>query len=120
MMIFLDDIDCDELSLKACTYADDVGWKRYGNETPYDVHMASVAGYRDGYRAAIADEKAKYAEAKKLIEETHRKERELHLATIYKRSKEENIKLLENKLTEQGKELLNRMRAQRAEELEDK
>ena len=112
-MIFIDDIDGDELSLKACAYADDAGWKRYGNEAPYEVNSAFVAGYMDGYRAAIEDEKKRYAEAKKLIEETHKKERELHLATIYKRSKEENIALLEKQLTEQGKELLNRYREER-------
>lgn len=112
-MLFIDDVDSNELSLKACAYADDAGWKRYGNEAPYDVHMAFVAGYMDGYRAAIEDEKARYAEAKKLIEETHKKEQKLHIAKIYKRCKEENIALLESKLTEQTKELLNRLRAER-------
>lgn len=112
-MLFIDDVDSDELSLKACVYADDAGWKRYGYEAPYEVSNAFCSGYMDGYRAAINDEKNRYAEAKKLIEETHRKERELHLVTIYKRSKEENIALLESKLTKQSKELLNRLRAER-------
>lgn len=112
-MIFIDDIDSDELSLKACIYADDAGWNRYGNEAPYEVHSAFVAGYMDGYRAAIEDEKKRYAEAKKLIEETHKKERELQLATIYECSKQENISLLENKITKQSKELLNRLKAER-------
>jgi hypothetical protein len=112
-MIFIDDVDSDELSLKACVYANDAGWKRYGGEPSYEVNSAFIEGYMAGYRAAIADEKTRYAEAKQLIEETHKKERELYLATIYKGTKEEAIKLLENKLTEQGKLLLDKMRAEK-------
>jgi hypothetical protein len=115
-MIFIDDIDSDELSLKACVYADDAGWKRYGNEAPYEVSSAFCSGYMDGYRAAIADEKAKYAEAKKLIEEAHQKERALYLATINKLSKKEIIEHWENKLSEQSKRLLDRMRSERFED----
>jgi hypothetical protein len=107
-MIFIDDPDSNELSLKACEFADASGYKYNGERVSYETHMGIVKGYTAGYLQAIADEKAKYQEALKLIDETHRKERSAHLAFIYKRSKEESIMLLEQKLEREGKELLNR------------
>lgn len=115
-MIFIDDIDSDELSLKACVYAADAGWQRYGNEAPYEVSTAFCSGYMDGYRAAIADEKARYAEAKKRIEEAHQKEKALYLASVNKLSKEEIIEHWEKKLSERAKKLLDRMRSERFED----
>ena len=86
--MFIDDIDEDQLSIQAWAFVDKHGW--IGQiEAPYQVRDALYKGFYAGYEQARKDEKEMYKEAKRLIEETHRKQRYQDMAAIYKAPKDE-------------------------------
>jgi hypothetical protein len=85
-MMFIDDVDEDELSIMAWDFVDKHGW--IGQiEAPYEVRDALYKGFYAGYEQARKDEKEMYAGAKQLIEKTHRKQRYKIIAAIYKKEK---------------------------------
>ena len=87
-MMFIDDVDEDELSIMAWGFVEEHGW--IGQiESPCEVRDALYKGFYAGYEQAREDEKERYKTAKQLIEETHRKQRYKDMAEHYKSKKEE-------------------------------
>ena len=83
-MMFIDDIDEDQLSIQAWAFVDKHGW--IGQiEAPYQVRDALYKGFYAGYEQARKDEKQMYDEAIKLIQESQNRGHDpnLYLATGY-------------------------------------
>lgn len=82
-MMFIDDIDEDQLSIQAWAFVDKHGW--IGQiEAPYQVRDALYKGFYAGYEQARKDEKQMYDKAIKLIQESQNRQRCQDLAAIFR------------------------------------
>lgn len=74
-MVFIDDIDEEELMLKACAFSSDRGFNLDQTEMTWKEKNCLVVGYLAGYRNAIRDEKELYDEAVAKVQEAEKKAR---------------------------------------------
>lgn len=62
-MVFIDDIDDEDLLLQACAYAEANGFNLDQTEKHWKEKNSLTAGFMAGYRAAIQDENDAYQDA---------------------------------------------------------